>query len=151
MKIFENLWKSLKISYKSEPLWKSLQISENLWKSLEIPEHLSWEKGRRAKKRGGGGGRGWYISGLWGGYWRVSWRLWRSRDWTLHLEPPHLNSQISSLTKLKKLKSQISNPSSSTSNLKPQVFSPELSNLKKLDFALQTSSSQFWNLKPHKA
>ena len=46
-----------------------------------------------------------------------------SRNWTLHLEPPHLNSQISSLTKLKNLKSQISNHKSSilnsqTSNLK---------------------------------
>ena len=60
---------------------------------------------------------------------------------------PHRSSK----TKLKKLKLSISNPSCSTSNLKPQVFSPELSNLKKLDFAPRTSTSQFSNLKPHKA
>ena len=52
-----------------------------------------------------------------------------------NLEPLHLNSQISSLTTVKNLKSQTSNLQSwilkpQISNLMPQIFNPELSNLK---------------------
>ena len=76
-----------------------------------------------------------------------------------NLKPPHLNSQISSLTKLKNLKYQISNLKSSilnsqTSNLKTSNLQIEISSFwfKFSDFKFkpQTSAFQFSNSSPTK-